>query len=128
MRAVGVTGALVGVTLLATAGQAVPIDGAAPILCALSSAIECSGKGQCERSTEDAAHGPVFVRVKVPRRAVGAWVATAGTFGQMNARSLIHGPPNDRVWSALLDELTNLPPVAAEDDGAIVLSGACISP
>ncbi len=50
MRRLIAIGILVGSAILPSAAPAAPLDGSAPMLCALSSVVECGRKGDCERA------------------------------------------------------------------------------
>jgi len=133
MRTIVVISVLVGVALLPAATLAAPLDGSVPILCALSSVVECSGRGTCEESTAEAAEVPPFVRVNVAQKVLstvdGARTSPIGSVQRDNGRLMLQGAQNDRVWGIVISEQTGrMWATVGEDDGAIVLSGACIAP
>ena len=128
-----IIGALVGVAMLPAAILAAPLDGSAPMLCALSSVVECSGRGTCEESSAEDAEVPPFVRVNVSQRTLstvdGARSSPIAAFQRANGRLMLQGTQNDRVWGIVISEQTGrMWATVGEDDGAIVLSGACIAP
>ncbi len=131
MRTLGVIGALVG-ALLPAAVRAAPMDGSAPMLCAISSVVECSRKGECERSSGET-QVPPFVRINVAQRMMstvdGSRTSPIGAVQRTNGRLMIQGMQNERVWGAVIEEQTGLfTATVGEDDGALVMSGACIAP
>ena len=133
MRALGVFGVLIAVSMLPGTGQAAPMDGSAPMLCAVSSVIECSRKGQCERSSAEEAQVPPFVRINVPQRVLssvdGGRTSPIAAVVRTNGKLMIQGMQNERVWGAVIEEQTGLiTATVGEDDGAIVMSGTCIAP
>ena len=133
MRALGVFGVLIAVSMLPGTGQAAPMDGSAPMLCAVSSVIECSRKGQCERSSAEEAQVPPFVRIDVQRRLLssvdGARTSPIAQTQRTSGRLMLQGMQNQRVWGAVINEQTgSMWATIGEDDGAIVISGACIAP
>lgn len=133
MRALLVTGALGGLALLAPAAVAAPLDGSAPMLCALSSVVECARRGDCERSTPEDAQVPAFVRIDVGKRLLstvdGGRTSPIASVQRVNGRLMLQGMQNERVWGAVINEQTGrMSAVVGEDDGAIVVSGACIAP
>ena len=132
-RALLVIGGLVGPGLLPAAVPAAPLDGSAPMLCAFSSVVECSRRGECERSTAEDAELPPFVRVNVQQRLLssldGGRTSPIVNFQRANGRLMMQGMQNERVWGAVIDEQTGqMSATAGEADGAIVISGACIAP
>jgi hypothetical protein len=133
MRAILVTGVLLGLPVLPAAVPAAPMDGSAPILCALSSVMECARRGECERSTAEDAQVPAFVRVDVRGRVLstvdGARTSPIASTQRVNGRLMIQGMQNERIWGAVINEQTGqMSATVGEDDGAIVISGACIAP
>jgi hypothetical protein len=125
-------GVLVGPGL-APAVVAAPLDGSVPLLCALNSVAECSRLGDCERIRAEDARLPPFVRVNVQQRLLssidGARTSPISAVQRSNGRLMLQGMQNERVWSAVIDEQTgSMSSTVAEDDGALVISGACIAP
>ncbi len=59
---------LAGLGTLPATVVAAPMDGSAPLLCALSSVVECARGGSCDRSTTEDAQVPPFVRINVQQR------------------------------------------------------------
>ncbi len=122
-----------GIAILPTAVGAAPMDGSAPILCAVSSVVECSRRGDCERSTAEEADLPPFVRINVQQRLLGsvdgARTSPIAFVQRENGRLMLQGMQNDRVWGAVINEETGqMSATIGEFDGTIVLSGACIAP
>ena len=134
MRALGgVVGALMGFAMFPAMVPAAPMDGSAPMLCGLASVMECSRKGECERSSAEEAQVPPFVRVNVPQKVLtsvdGARTSPITAVQRTNGRLMIQGMQNERVWGVVIDEQTGqMMATVGEDDGAIVISGACIAP
>jgi len=133
MRALFATGALVGLGLLASTALAAPLDGTVPMLCALNSVVECGRRGDCERSTAEDAQVPPFVRIDVGKRLLssvdGARTTPIVSVQRANGRLMVQGMQNERVWGAVINEQTGqMSATVGEDDGAIVMSGACIAP
>src|SRR5262245_56558025 len=124
---------LAGVSMWPAAIFAAPMDGSAPMLCALSGVMECSREGDCEKSSAEAAEVPAFVRINVPQRVLssvdGARTSPITTVQRANGRLMLQGMQNDRVWGLVINEQNGrFSATVGEDDGAIVLSGACIAP
>ncbi|HYB44478.1 MAG TPA: hypothetical protein VEL75_22070 [Candidatus Methylomirabilis sp.] len=133
MRTLLVSGTLIGLGLLPWTALAAPLDGSVPVLCAASSVVECTHKGECARSTADDASVPQFVRVDVGKRMLssvdGARTSPISAVQRTNGRLMIQGMQNERVWGAVIEEQTGMMTATiGEDDGAIVISGTCIVP
>jgi hypothetical protein len=115
------------------ATSAAPLDGSAPMLCALNSVIECSRRGDCERSSPDEVGIPPIIRINVPQRQLssvdGARTSPITNVQRMNGQLMIQGMQNERVWGAVIDEASGrMSATAGEADGAFVLIGTCIAP
>ena len=128
-----VTGLLLGLGVLPSTDSAAPLDGSAPMLCAVHSVTECARRGDCERSTADEAEVPPFVRIDVSRKLLssidGARTSPIANTQRVNGRVMLQGMQNERVWGAVINEQTGqMWATVGEDDGAIVISGACIAP
>lgn len=133
MRPLILIASLIGLVVLPAAAPGAPVDGSAPILCALTSVVECPRRGDCERSTPDGANIPAFLRVNVPQRVLSSVDGTrtspiAGS-QRANGRLMLQGMQNERVWGAVIEEETGkMSATVGEEDGAFVISGTCIAP
>lgn len=133
MRTIVVISVLLGGLMVPAAAPAAPMDGSVPMLCALSSVVECSRLGDCERQAAEAAEVPPFVRVDVPQRVLGsidgARTSPIAAVQRANGRLMLQGTQNSRVWGVVINEETGrMSATVGEDDGALVLTGACIAP
>jgi hypothetical protein len=133
MRALLAAGALAGLLLLPVAVFAAPLDGTAPILCAMQSVMECSHGEPCERGTSEDTGVPAFVRIDVSRRLLssmdGTRTSPIAASQRANGRLMLQGMQNERVWGAVINEASgHMSATIGEDDGAMVISGACIAP
>jgi hypothetical protein len=131
-RVLALAAALAGV-LPPSGAPAAPLDGAQPILCAVTAVMECSGANGCERSSADVAGVPPFVRVDAARRLLatvdGARTSPIGEVQRLDGHLMIQGMQEQRVWGLVIDETTGaMSATVAEAAGAIVLSGACVVP
>ena len=132
MRRLIAIGILAGSAVLPSAVPAAPLDGSAPMLCALSSVVECGRKGDCERSSEEAGI-PAFIRVNVPQRLLssldGARTSPIVNVQRSNGQLMLQGMQHERVWGAVIDEESGrMSATAGEADGAFVLIGTCVVP
>lgn len=128
-----VIGILMGLGMLPPAVAAAPMDGSTPLLCALSSVVECARGGSCDRSTTEEAQVPPFLRINVQQRLLstvdGSRTSPIASVQRANGRLMLQGMQNERVWGAVVNEETGqMSATVGEDDGAIVITGACIVP
>ena len=134
MRALfATTAVLVGLAALPGAVPAAPLDGSVPMLCAVNSVVECTRRGDCERSTAEDAQVPAFVRIDVGKKLLisvdGARTSPITTVQRNNSRLMLQGMQNERVWGAVINEQNGqMSATIGEDDGAIVLNATCIAP
>lgn len=132
MRALLVSGALVAMTLSPWAAVAAPLDGSAPMLCAVHQVLDCEADN-CERTSAEEAQVPPFVRIDVQRKLLssvdGARTSPIAQNQRTNGRVMLQGMQGQRVWGAVINEQSGrMWATVGEDDGAIVLSGTCIAP
>jgi hypothetical protein len=127
--------ALAGLILAAGAGPAAAadFDGTKPLVCAVTTIMECDA-GQCDRyAPPDAPPGaPAFFKIDVGAKTI---TASAGrksilmTTLHVNGRLVLQGGENGRGWSATIDEDTGVMSAAVVDeDHTFSLFGACTTP
>jgi hypothetical protein len=133
------TASLVAVTLIAalagTAGRAAaagPYDGSRPLLCAVTTIMECDASGQCERQIPDGVTSPRFVRVDVAAQAIVADTTRKSqikSVARVDGELIVQGSENGRGWSATIDEQTGRMAAAVVDnDHTFSLFGGCTIP
>ena len=133
MRALLVSGALVGMALSPwAAAVAASLDGSKPMLCAVQQVMDCEADN-CERATTEEAQVPPFVRIDVQQRLLssvdGVRTSPISQVNRTNGRLMLQGIQNQRVWGIVINEQTGrMWATLGEDDGAMVVSGACIAP
>ena len=132
MRALLVSGAIVGMAFAPSAAVAAPLDGSAPMLCAVHQVMDCEADN-CERTSAEEAQVPPFVRIDIQKRFLssvdGARTSPITQTNRTNGRLMLQGMQNQRVWGIVINEQSGrMWATLGEDDGAIVLSGACIAP
>ena len=76
---------------------------------------------------------PPFVRIDVGKRLLstvdGGRSSPIASVQRANGRLMVQGMQNERVWGAVINEQTGrMSATVGEDDGAILISGACIAP
>jgi hypothetical protein len=128
----------IAVAVLAVAAAApasAALDGSAPLLCAISTIMECDDSGQCLRHTA-AQHPdfPSFLRVNVGERLItGAGPAGRKTeiksASRLDGRLILQGGENGRGWSAAIAEDTGrMSAGVVADKFTFALFGACTTP
>jgi len=133
MRGLLISGAAIVFGILLDAGVAAPMDGSVPMLCAANSVIECTRKGDCQRSSPEEAEVPGFIRVDLGKKILssvdGSRTSPITANQRNNGKLMIQGMQNERVWGAVIEEQTGMMTATiGEDDGAIVIVGTCIAP
>ena len=127
--------ALAGLILAAGAGPAAAadFDGTKPLVCAVTTIMECDA-GQCDRyAPPDAPPGaPAFFKIDVGAKSITASAgrkSTLMTTLHVNGRLVLQGGENGRGWSATIDEDTGVMSAAVVDeDHTFSLFGACTTP
>jgi hypothetical protein len=132
MRALVATGAVVGMALSPVTAMAAPLDGSMPILCAVNSLMECDS-GDCERTTAEETKVPPFVRIDLQKKVLtsvdGARTSPIAQLQRSDGRIMLQGMQGTRIWGVVINEQTGqMSAVIGDEDGAIVIAGACIAP
>jgi hypothetical protein len=118
--------AITVVVLLAGAAEA------RPLLCALTTVLECDDTATCSRRTAESASLPPIVLVDPEERtvsAVGGSNARAPIMSatQHDGRLIVHGGEAGRGWSATITEATGKMAVAVvDDDVTFSIFGTCV--
>jgi hypothetical protein len=112
------------------------LDGSTPMLCAVSTVMECDAEGKCVRITPDLHPDfPSIMRVNVPQRVI---VGGSGPDGRkseiksvtrLDGRLVLQGGENGRGWTATVAEDTGrMSAGIVTDTFAFNLFGACTTP
>ena len=112
------------------------LDGSSPLLCAISTIMECDGTGQCQRHT---AHQhpdfPAFLRINVDARRItdgtrkGGRTTEIRSAARLQGRLILQGGENGRVWSATIAEDTGrMAAGIVADEFTFALFGSCTNP
>ena len=129
-----------GLALLVLAtGAPIPaqaaLDGSTPMLCAVSTVMECDAEGKCVRITPDVHPDfPSFLRVDVPQRTITAGrqdgrKSEIKAVTRLDGRLILHGGENARGWAATVAEDTGRMTAGIVTDAfAFTLFGACTAP
>ena len=111
------------------------LDGSAPMLCAVSTVMECDATGKCVRITPEIHPDfPSFLRVNVPQRVIveggpGGRKSEIKAVTRLDGRLILHGGENGRGWAATVAEDTGLMTAGiVTDTFAFNIFGACTTP
>ena len=119
------TGVTALIVLLAGAAEA------RPLLCAMTTVLECDETATCTRRTAESAALPTFVLVDTEQRTVSAVGSNARapimSSTQHDGRLIVHGGEAGRGWSATITETTGKMAVAVvDDDVTFSIFGMCV--
>ena len=134
MRVLASISAIVfGLGLAAPPASAATLDGSVPMLCALTSIVECTHGGDCQRTSAQSAEVPSFIRVDIQKKMLstvdGARTSPIANVNRADGQLMFQGMQNGRAWGAVIDEKTGwLGSTVSESDGAIVIAGVCTVP
>jgi hypothetical protein len=111
------------------------LDGSSPLLCAITTIMECDGSGQCQRHASGPhAEFPAFLRVNVGERVITDG-QTSGrkteikSAAHLDGRLILHGGENGRGWAATIAEDTGrMSAGVVADHFTFALFGACTAP
>jgi hypothetical protein len=113
------------------AAAAGPFDGSRPLLCAVTTVMECDASGQCERQIADGVNSPKFIRVDVAGKTVsgGSKSSQLKNMSHVDGELVLQGSENGRGWSATIDEESGRMAAAIVDnDYTFSIFGACTIP
>ncbi len=111
------------------------VDGSAPMLCAISTIMECDGTEQCQRHTAvQRSDFPSFLRIDLAQRTIvdgqnsdRKTVIASAT--RLDGRLILHGGENGRGWAATIAEDTGrMSAGVVADEFTFVLFGTCLTP
>jgi hypothetical protein len=111
------------------------LNTSAPMLCAITTIMECESSGECQRhAAQQHPDFPSFLRINVAQGVISD-AANSGRKSPINAstrldgRLILNGGENGRGWSATIAEDTGrLTAGVVASDFIFALFGACTSP
>jgi hypothetical protein len=117
----------------ATASAA--MDGSAPLVCSVTSMLECDGSGQCERQNP-ARHPdyPSVLRINVPGRVITGAAADSRkteikSVSRLDGHLVLNGSENGRGWAAsMAEDSGRMAAGIVADDFTLSLFGICTTP
>jgi hypothetical protein len=127
--------ALAGLCLLAavTPALAANFDGTKPLICAITTIMECDA-AQCDRYAPEGTTvgAPSFIKIDVATKTVTASFgrkSTLGTVNNIDGRLVLQGGENGRGWSATVDgDSGEMSASVVDKDHTFSLFGACTTP
>jgi hypothetical protein len=127
--------ALAGMLVLAgvTPALAANFDGSKPLICAITTIMECDA-ANCDRYAPEGTTvgAPSFIKIDVNTKVVTASFgrkSTLGTTTHTDGRLVLQGGENGRGWSATIDENSGEMSASVVDkDYTFSLFGACTTP
>ena len=127
--------ALAVLALAVAAPASAALDGSTPLLCAITTIVECDDTGQCQRiATSQHPDFPAFLRVNVGQRlitdaqAIGRKTEIKSA-SRLDGRLILQGGENGRGWSAAIAEDTGrMSAGVVADKFTFALFGACTTP
>ena len=111
------------------------VDGSKPMLCAISTVMECDASGECQRHPAlQSADFPPFIRINVTERRISdpsnnGRTAEIRSSSRLDGKIILQGGENGRGWSATIAEDTGrMAAGVVADDYTFALFGACTTP
>ena len=134
-RIAGIALVALGLTVGSSSIGSAALDGSTPMMCAVTTVMECDASGQCER-LNPARHPdfPPFLRVNVPAKTITLSPADAKkseikSVTRLDGRLILHGGENGRGWAATIAEDSGrMAAGVVADDFAFTLFGTCTTP
>jgi hypothetical protein len=134
-RIVGIALVALGLTLGPHSTVSAAMDGSTPLICAVTTVMECDGSGQCERQNP-ARHPdfPALLRINVPARTITLGTVDAKkseikSVTRLDGRLILHGGENGRGWAATIGEDSGLMAAGiVAEDLTFSLFGTCTTP
>ena len=110
-------------------------DGSAPMICAVTSMVECTADGKCERSAPQEGNTlPTFIRVDLGANTLsttdgsGRKTEIRGS-SAVDGQLMLQGIENGKAWNMVVKSDTGRwGGSVVEDDGSFALFGACTLP
>jgi hypothetical protein len=124
-----------GFAMTSPAAAAGKYDGSTPMICAVTSMVECTADGKCERAAPQEGNNlPTFLRVDVKG---GVLTANDGsgrktdikTSNVVGEQLMLQGVENGKAWNMVIGSGTGRwGGSVVEDDGSFAIFGSCTLP
>lgn len=135
LRAAALCVVVAGLGMTWPAAAAGKYDGSAPMICAVTSMVECTADGKCERAAPQGGNNlPTFLRVDVKG---GVLTANDGsgrktdikTSNVVGEQLMLQGVENGKAWNMVIGSGTGRwGGSVVEDDGSFAIFGSCTLP
>jgi hypothetical protein len=134
-RIAGIAVVALGLTAGPHSTASAAMDGSTPLICAVTTVMECDASGQCDR--QNAARHPDFpalLRINVPAKTITLGTADARkseikSVTRLDGRLILHGGENGRGWAATIGEDSGrMAAGIVADDFTFNLFGTCTTP
>ena len=134
-RIAGIALVVLGLTVGPPSTGWAALDGSTPMMCAVTTVMECDASGQCER-LNPARHPdfPPLLRVNVPAKTItlsstDAKKSEIKSVTRLDGRLILHGGENGRGWAATIAEDSGrMAAGVVADDFTFNLFGTCTTP
>jgi len=134
-RVVGIALVTLGLTVGPHSTASAALDGSTPLLCSVTTVMECDASGQCERHNPTRHPDfPPFLRVNVPGRTITMGASDARkseikSTTRLDGRLILHGGENGRGWAATIAEDSGrMAAGVVADEFTFALFGTCTAP
>jgi hypothetical protein len=134
-RVVGIVLVTLGLTAGPPSTAAARVDGSTPMMCSVTTVMECDASGQCERHNPTRHPDfPPFLRINIPARTItmgGADDRKSQIMSttRLDGRLILHGGENGRGWAATIAEDSGrMAAGVVADDFTFALFGTCTAP
>ncbi len=115
--------------LLAPAAALAGVNGAKPMLCAVTEAIECHHESECSRGSVESMNIPPFLRIEPGRKLMtehkGERKTTVQTVTEKDGHIVLQGFENRAFSVSISKETGRLTATATGPDAGFVLFGIC---
>lgn len=134
-RMVGIALIVLGLTVGPHSTVSAAMDGSTPLICAVTTVMECDISGQCDRQNP-ARHPdfPALLRINVPAKTITLGTADARkseikSVTRLDGRLILHGGENGRGWAATIGEDSGrMAAGIVAEDLTFSLFGTCTTP
>jgi hypothetical protein len=131
----------IAVKLICICLMAVPLaahgsDSAPSLICVPAEIMECYETGECHRVTPESMDFPRFLKINFEKKIIRGILADGEVrtvkiqqWKSFEGKLVLHGVQKGRGWSLVLTEPAGKMTIAvSDDDGGIMIFGACVVP
>jgi len=133
--ALGFVLVLGGLTVASRSTASAAMDGTTPLLCSVTTIMECDASGQCEKQNP-ARHPdfPSLLKINVPGKVITSGAPDSRkteikSVAHLDGRLILTGGENGRGWAATIAEDNGrMAAGIVADDFTLAIFGACTAP